>query len=76
MVSHSLLANLLRSKLGKVLANCRKRMTMKKRSTCMLIIRRKSHEKVANTRTIPVGIKGSCIGRIGPGMLELGQVIP
>ncbi|GFY91121.1 hypothetical protein Acr_07g0013170 [Actinidia rufa] len=49
-------------------------MAMKKRSPDMLIIRRKSHEKVAKMRSISVGIKNSCISRTGPGMV-VGELV-
>ena len=47
-------------------------MAMKKRGPCMFIIRKKSHEKVAKTRTVLVGIKGYYIGGISLDKLELG----
>ncbi|GFS37187.1 hypothetical protein Acr_00g0050500 [Actinidia rufa] len=59
MINHSLLASLLRLKLSKSLTKCRQRMTMKKRSSCMLIIKRKSHEKVVKTRAVLVEISKS-----------------
>ena len=72
IINHSLLASLLRSKLGKSFTKSRKRMVMKKRSPCMLIFRKKSHEKVAKIRTASVDIKGNCINGTGLGRLELG----
>ena len=45
---------------------------MKEKSLCMLIIKRKSDEKMAKMRMVSVGIKSSNSNGIGPGRFELG----
>ncbi|GFY97857.1 multidrug resistance-associated protein 3 [Actinidia rufa] len=67
LINHSLLASLLRSEFSKSLADYKKRMAMEKRGSYMLIIRRKSHEKVAETRSVPLGMKNSIISGTGLG---------